>query len=82
VDLSPQQADNLLRYQLLPNPRYLSRLAFFVSGICGAQSLSKEVHKSLVKNNIILPTPSEPSEQEGMGMTVNTAGITKDFAIK
>lgn len=80
VKLSLQQADNLLRYQLLlPHPRYLSELAFFISGIVGAQSLSKKVYRSLVKNTIILPTPTGRSEQEGSGMTVNTAGINKNF---
>lgn len=80
VDLKPEQADNLVRYQLqLPHPRYLNESAFFVAGIVGAESLSKKVHKSLVKNKIILPVPETKAPEEEQ-MTVNTAGITKHFA--
>lgn len=84
VDLSPQQADNLLRYQLvLPYPRYLSEKSFFIAGIVGAESLSKKVYKALVKSNIILPVPEDgPSSgaSQETQMTVNTAGVTKNFA--
>lgn len=84
VNLSPVQADNLLRYQLLlPHPRYLSETSFFVAGIVGAESLSKKVYKALVKSNIILPVPEAGSSSgatEEAQMTVNTAGVTKNFA--
>ena len=84
VNLSPVQADNLLRYQLvLPHPRYLSETSFFVAGIVGSESLSKKVHKALIKSKIILPVPEDGSSQsasEGEQMTVNTAGVTTNFA--
>lgn len=82
VDLSPEQADNLLKYQLdLPHPRYLSEKAFYVAGIVGAESLSESVYKTLVKNKIILPVPEDASSSASdVQMTVNTAGVTNKFA--
>jgi len=84
VNLSPEQADALLRYQLLlPHPRYLSDTSFFVAGIVGAESLSKKVYKALVKNEIILPVPEAGSSagvSSDVQMTVNTDGVTKNFA--
>lgn len=84
VDLSPKQADDLFAYQLvLPHPRYLSETSFYVAGIVGAESLSKKVYKTLVKNKIILPVPEEGSSSGSSAdvqMTVNTAGVTKSFA--
>lgn len=78
VDLSPAQADNLLRYQLAQaHPRYLSPNAFYTAGITGSESLSKSVHKALVKAKIILPVPNEDDGKETM--TVNTAGIGRGF---
>jgi hypothetical protein len=80
VDLKPEQADNLVGYQLLsPHLRYLNESAFFVAGIVGTKSLSKKVHKSLVKHKIILPVP-EAEVGEGEQMTVTTAAVTKHFA--
>ncbi|KAH8815725.1 hypothetical protein F5884DRAFT_747255 [Xylogone sp. PMI_703] len=89
VDLSPVQADALVRYQLaLPNPRYLDPKSFFIAGITGSESLSKDVYKVLVKHNLILPAPNDQSPQssspnqapDGNVMTVNTFGVTKKFA--
>lgn len=80
VDLKPEQADNLMKYQLqFPHPRYLNESAFFVAGIAGTESVSKKVHKALVKNKIILPV-AEVESAGGEQMTVNTAGVTKHFA--
>lgn len=84
VDLSPGQADQLLAYQLASkHPRFLSENAFFIAGITGSESLSKKVHKALVKHKLILP-PSEASSSTGQAatetLTVNTAGVTKSFA--
>ena len=84
VNLTPRQADDLLGYQLaLPHFRYLQEEAFFVAGIADAESLSKKVHKALVKHKIILPVPEASSSQGATKeetMTVNTLGITKNFA--
>jgi len=82
VNLSPAQADLLLIYQLAtPYPRYLNENAFFIASIVGAESLSKKVHKALVKNRIILPIPnSSSSAGQGETLTVNTGGVTKGFA--
>lgn len=64
VDLKPEQADALLSYQLaLPYPRYLGENAFLVAGIAGSESLSRKVHKALVKNKIILPIPGEGKKE-------------------
>ena len=83
VDLTPTQADNLLRYQLArPQPRYLSETSFFVAGIVGSESLSKKVYKALVKGKIIIPEPEARSSAGAsleVQMTVNTAGVTKNF---
>jgi hypothetical protein len=79
VDLSPKQADDLFRYQLtLSYPRYLSEKSCFVAGIVGAESLSKRVYKALVKHKI-LPAPENQAPGQ-VSMTVNTAGVTKNFA--
>jgi hypothetical protein len=87
VGLSPTQADYLLRYQLnLPFPRYLGKNAFFNAGIADSEGVSEKIYKALVKNEIILPVPEMGSSGDGSGsdedeqMTVNTAGITKNFA--
>ncbi len=82
VDLTPTQADNILRYQLsLTYPRYLSELSFFTAGIVGAESLSKKVYKALLKANIILPAPADGTPKENLVTeTVNTAAIGKGFA--
>ncbi|KAE9379139.1 hypothetical protein N431DRAFT_434147 [Stipitochalara longipes BDJ] len=84
VDLSPQQADQLLAYQLASKyPRCLSENAFFIAGITGSESVSKKVNKALVKHGIILPVPEVSSSSGQAGtetMTVNTAGISKRFA--
>jgi hypothetical protein len=84
VDLSPHQADQLLAYQLaLKYPRYLAENAFFVARIAGSESVSKKVHKALVKHGIILPllgVSSSSGQAAAETMTVNTAGITKGFA--
>lgn len=92
VDLSPAQADALLYYQLLlPHPRYLDPKSFFIAGITGSESLSKDVYKALVKHNLIAKAPDVPDSSSSAEstskidpdrsvMTVNTAGITKNFA--
>jgi len=84
VNLSPVQADNLLKYQLnLPHQRYLAENSLFVTGIVDSEYLSKKVHKALIKSKIILPVPEAESSQGssiGEQMTVNTPGITKNFA--
>jgi hypothetical protein len=82
VNLTPIQADNLLRYQLnIPHSRYLGENALYTSGITGSEALSKKVHKALIKSKIILPAPENgASEEQERQMTVNTAGITKSFA--
>jgi hypothetical protein len=76
------QKPQLLTYQLAtPYPRYLNENAFFIAGIVGAESLSKKVHKALLKNKIILPIPdSSSSSGQGETLTVNTGGVTKEFA--
>jgi hypothetical protein len=84
VDLTPGQADQLLTYQLgTAHPRYLSESAFFIGGITGSKSLSKKVHQALRKHKIVLPAP-EAGSNKGQAatetMTVNTAGVTKEFA--
>jgi hypothetical protein len=82
VNLSPAQADQLLAYQLAtPYPRYLDEKAFFIAGLVDSESLSKKVHKALIKNKIILPIPeSSSSTGQGGSLTVHTAGVTKGFA--
>ncbi|KAL5326958.1 hypothetical protein ACEPPN_004647 [Leptodophora sp. 'Broadleaf-Isolate-01'] len=83
VNLSPSQADALFSYQLaLPNPRYLGDEAFSIAGIAGNKTLSRKVFRTLVKNEIIVSAPSEKDGREGgdVQMTVNTVGITKNFA--
>lgn len=87
VDLTPTQADNIFLYQLLlPSPRYLDEKSFFVAGIVGSESLSRKVWKKLVKCGILLARPEKEGEGAGeslsgeMQMTVNTSGITKNFA--
>jgi hypothetical protein len=84
VDLSSKEADDLVTYQLvLPHPRHLSENAFYVAGIVGSKSLSKQVYKALVKNKLIFPVPEDGSGSGAGGevqMTVNTAGVTKSFA--
>jgi hypothetical protein len=74
-----------LIYQLsLPYPRYLGENALFVAGIVGNEAQSKLVYKSLVKNDLILPTPEAGTNagaaSAGEQMTVNTARVTKNFA--
>ena len=81
VNLTPEQADNLFKYQLqFHSPCYLNELACFVTGIVGAKSLSKKVYQSLVKNDIILPVPEAGSGQDSVQVTVNSACITKHFS--
>lgn len=43
------------------------------------ESLSKKVYKALVKNKIVLPVPEVTAGCDET-MTVNTGGITKNFA--
>ncbi|KAE8451314.1 hypothetical protein EG329_004480 [Mollisiaceae sp. DMI_Dod_QoI] len=77
VDLRPQQADALLSYQLgLPYPRYLGENALFVAGIVGAESLSKKVHKALVKHKIILPSPGE-KQRKGSTTSMLSMGSSR-----
>jgi hypothetical protein len=79
VDLTPTQADNLVRYQLAStHPNYLQEKAFFSAGIVGSESLSKKVYKSLLKNGLILSTPGANDKTEDL--TVNTSKISKGFA--
>jgi len=84
VDLSPQQADQIVAYQLASKyPRYLGENAFFVGGVTDSEANSKKVHKGLVKHGIIHPIPEDSSssgQEAAETMTVNTAGITKAFA--
>jgi hypothetical protein len=85
VDLTPTQADNLLRYQLATtHPRYLNEKSFFAAGIVGSESLSKKVYKALAKNGLILLVEdlglSSSSNVSKEDMTVNTAKIGKGFA--
>jgi hypothetical protein len=84
VDLSPAQADQLLTYQCASKyPRHLSRKAFFIAGITSSDSFSQKVHKALVKHKIILPVPeasSSPGQAATETLTVNTGGVTKNFA--
>lgn len=83
VDLTPQQADQLLAFQLAsPYPRYLGERSFFIAGVVGADSISKKVHTALVKNKMVLPVPeaSSSSGQQLETLTVNTGAITDAFA--
>lgn len=88
VDLSPAQADNLLRHQLaLPQPRYLDAQAFLMAGIAQSPSNSTKVHKALLKAGIVLPAPMSSTDaaagsqqQPEQHMTVRTAAIGKGFA--
>ena len=73
VDLSPAQADNLLRYQLaLPNPRRLGEESILHAGVVGSPALSKKVFKALDKHSII--SSSEDKRP------VDTTAISKNFA--
>jgi len=66
VDLKPGQADALLGYQLaLPHPRYLGENAFFVAAIVGSESMSRKVHKALIKHKIISPYPGDEKQRKG-----------------
>jgi len=86
VNLSPLQADNLVRYQLLIlNSRYLDPLAFFIAGIAASESVFRRMHRTLIKHHIILASPEHhkhaaSSDEEGeVEMTVNTSLISRSF---
>jgi hypothetical protein len=72
-------------YQLsLPYPQYLGEKSIFVAGIVADEAQSKTVYKTLVKKDLILPTPGAGSSggaaSAGEKMTVDTAKVTKNFA--
>ena len=68
-----------MTYQLsLPYPRYLGENSIFVAGIVADEAQSKTVYKTLVKKDLILPTPGAATV--GAKMTVDTAKVTKNFA--
>ena len=74
-----------MTYQLsLPYPRYLGEKSIFVAGIVADEAQSKTVYKTLVKKDLILPTPGAGSgggaASAGEKMTVDTAKVTKNFA--
>lgn len=75
VDMSPQQADDLVEYQLgLPFPRYLTEASFFIAHITDNKTFSQRVHKNLLKAGIIA-APSPDNSQP----PVTTAAIGKNF---
>ncbi|KAF1356220.1 hypothetical protein BDV97DRAFT_286522 [Delphinella strobiligena] len=89
VNLTLAQADNLVSHQLsLPHPQYLDEKAFYPAEITDSIAKSVKVHEALVKHGLILPSPATLDGVEYLGegpednamMTVNVAGITKDFA--
>lgn len=89
VNLTLAQADNLVNHQLsLSHSQYLDEEAFYPAEITESIAKSVKVHKALVKHGLILPPPATLDGVEYIGggpennvmMTVNTAGITKDFA--
>ncbi|TKA62501.1 hypothetical protein B0A49_13147 [Cryomyces minteri] len=76
VNLSPQQADALVKYQLRqPDPRHLARESFYVADIVSTELISKWVHESLVKHGIINqdPTTSGTSKRR-KGSTIDLGG--------
>jgi hypothetical protein len=76
VDMSPQQADDLVEYQLgLSFPRYLTEASFFVAHITDNKTFSQKVHKALLKAGIIA-APSPDNSQP----PVTTAAIGKNFS--
>jgi hypothetical protein len=76
VDMSPQQADDLVEYQLsLPFPRYLTESSLFVAHIADNETFSQRTHKALLKAGII-SAPSPNNSQP----PVTTAAIGKNFA--
>jgi hypothetical protein len=93
VDLTPAQADNLVRWQIsTPTPAYLSEEAFYVVGLTSSQTVSKKIHQALVKHNLIAPSPSAPRSSQASRISarpppsfaqptfpVNTAGISRNF---
>jgi hypothetical protein len=79
--LSPTQADAIVKHQLaLPFPRYLSEESFFVAGVTDNKPYSLKVHKALLKNGLIRAPPAAGHEDDMTVHTVNTQGITKNFA--
>jgi hypothetical protein len=73
VDLSPTQADNLVRYQLLQSdPTRLTEESVRIAGLTTSPQISKKIYKALEKNGIISRSADRPP--------VSTAGITRDFA--
>ncbi len=53
-----------------------------MGGTAGSISVSKKIHKALLKNKIISPVPRDSSSSSQAAtetMTVSTAGITKEF---
>jgi hypothetical protein len=73
VDLSPVQADNLVRYQLSqPDPTRLTEESVQIAGLTTSSQISKKVFKALEKNGIISSSADK--------IPVNTAGITTNFA--
>jgi hypothetical protein len=74
--LSPQQADDLVEYQLgLPNPRYLDKSSFYIAKITDNKPYSEKVYNNFLKTGVINePTPDNSKPP------VNTAAIGKNFA--
>jgi hypothetical protein len=59
VDLTPSQADNLIRWQLSTSaPPYLTEEAFFVAALTDSKTISRKIHCALVKHNLVAPAPA------------------------
>ena len=84
VDMSPQQMDNVIKYQLsLRHSRYLDVHSLVFSGVCDHIKVAGQVHKLLVKHGFILPAPTSGPAAFGAGgdvMTVDTYKIDKKFS--
>jgi hypothetical protein len=73
VNLSPVQADNLVRYQLTqPDPRRLTDQSFLIAGLTDSSTNSKKVFRALEKNSVISSSADK--------FPVDTSAITKNFA--
>jgi hypothetical protein len=82
VNLNPQFADNLVRWQLAqPHPPYLGPNSFFMAGLTTSEKVSKQIYKTLIKHSIISPSPhlaSDPgaSSQDQSTFSTVASGIS------
>ena len=81
IDMSAQQLDTVVQYQLqLRHPQYLDAHSLVFAGIVSNGIRAEHAHKLLVKHQYILAAPVGSADVEHPAMTVDTNIIDRSFA--